>query len=256
MSMSLSVADWLTIVQLIYRINCVEDYDDFPKQVLGFLNLVLDYSIGILCITYPNESALTVKEIHTENVPDEDIQILKEQLETCPFITGLCLDLSGPVSRGPVLSHFKNQEQMRNIVIDDLQRALSIVLYHKEYLLGYIILWRKSDIENFNTRDMCVLGTLRNHISLQLYKLLQKSSKTMDGKFELERALLKYELSKRELEVLYYICEGYSDTQICETLFVSTSTFKKHLNHIYEKMKVNNRIRLIKLVEREKKSDK
>jgi PAS domain S-box-containing protein len=48
-------------------------------------------------------------------------------------------------------------------------------------------------------------------------------------------------LSNRELEVLTLAAEGYSGPRIAEQLFVSPSTVKTHLEHIYDKLGVGDR---------------
>jgi len=49
-------------------------------------------------------------------------------------------------------------------------------------------------------------------------------------------------LTPREVEILYLITEGYSNREAADKLFVSVSTVKKHINHIYGKLNVNTRI--------------
>lgn len=250
--MSLSVADWMTIVQLIYRINCIDDIAQYQKQTLELLNLTIDYSSAVFCMAELDNHLVKVKNIENINISDQDMSFLKNFLTNSSFITGICLDISGSVTRGPVMSHI-NIYECSAIIPTELSHALCIVLSFKDTLLGYIILWRKPGDEGFITRDMCVLGTLRNHIALQLFKLQQTQYELADGKHELEKMLLKFHLSKREIEVLYHITNGISDEQICDSLFISASTFKKHLNHIYEKMNVNSRVKLLKLVDESKK---
>jgi LuxR family maltose regulon positive regulatory protein len=48
-------------------------------------------------------------------------------------------------------------------------------------------------------------------------------------------------LSERELEVLRLILEGFTNQQITEKLFITISTTKAHVRHIYDKLGVNNR---------------
>jgi ATP/maltotriose-dependent transcriptional regulator MalT len=48
-------------------------------------------------------------------------------------------------------------------------------------------------------------------------------------------------LSPRELQVLTLAAEGLSGPQIAEQLFVSPSTVKTHLEHIYDKLGVGDR---------------
>jgi len=51
-----------------------------------------------------------------------------------------------------------------------------------------------------------------------------------------------YELTKREQEVLEQIAKGLSYDQISENLFISYGTARKHVENIYKKMKVHNKI--------------
>lgn len=49
------------------------------------------------------------------------------------------------------------------------------------------------------------------------------------------------EISKRELEILELMAKGYSNQEIGATLFVSLSTVKTHLQHVFEKLDVKRR---------------
>lgn len=51
-----------------------------------------------------------------------------------------------------------------------------------------------------------------------------------------------YELTKRELEVLEQIAKGLSYDQISDNLFISYGTARKHVENIYKKMKVHNKV--------------
>ena len=56
----------------------------------------------------------------------------------------------------------------------------------------------------------------------------------------------KYELSDRELEVLELLVEGQSNQKLGESLHISINTVKSHINKIYKKLKVSNRLQLYK----------
>jgi LuxR family maltose regulon positive regulatory protein len=59
-------------------------------------------------------------------------------------------------------------------------------------------------------------------------------------------AALPEMLSARELEVLRLIDQGLSNQQIAERLTVAQSTVKTHINNIYGKLGVQNRIQAVK----------
>ncbi len=52
-------------------------------------------------------------------------------------------------------------------------------------------------------------------------------------------------LSPRELEVLQLVAQGNSNPAIGRTLFVSETTVKTHLGHVFEKLGVNDRTRAV-----------
>lgn len=54
-----------------------------------------------------------------------------------------------------------------------------------------------------------------------------------------------YELTKREMEVLEQIAKGLSYDQISANLFISYGTARKHVENIYKKMRVHNKIEAI-----------
>ena len=56
------------------------------------------------------------------------------------------------------------------------------------------------------------------------------------------KSVYEYGLTARELEVLKYMIEGFSNPEIAYRIFVSECTVKAHVSHILEKMKVQNRI--------------
>lgn len=58
----------------------------------------------------------------------------------------------------------------------------------------------------------------------------------------------KYEISKREEEVIQQICEGKSNKEISEALFISLQTVKDHVYSIFIKTGVKNRIQLTNLI--------
>ncbi len=52
-------------------------------------------------------------------------------------------------------------------------------------------------------------------------------------------------LSPRELDVLRLIAAGYANQEIAAELFISVTTVKKHVNHIFAKLGVASRAQAI-----------
>jgi DNA-binding NarL/FixJ family response regulator len=68
---------------------------------------------------------------------------------------------------------------------------------------------------------------------LQLHSTVEKDTETISP------------LTKRELQILEMIAEGLSYNQIADKLFISSATAKTHINHIYTKLQVSNKVQAI-----------
>lgn len=58
----------------------------------------------------------------------------------------------------------------------------------------------------------------------------------------------KFEVSPRESDVILEICNGLSNKEISDKLFINLQTVKDHTHHIYIKTNVKSRVQLINLV--------
>jgi DNA-binding CsgD family transcriptional regulator len=79
------------------------------------------------------------------------------------------------------------------------------------------------------------------------------SSFTEEPKAELsfEEFCRKFEVSPRESDIVREICNGLSNKEISEKLFISLQTVKDHTHRIYIKTNVKSRVQLITLVKEE-----
>jgi len=60
----------------------------------------------------------------------------------------------------------------------------------------------------------------------------------------------KINLTKRERETLYFVCQGYSMKEVANEMFVSPSTIISHKRKLFRKFDVNSLVRLGVLAER------
>ena len=78
-------------------------------------------------------------------------------------------------------------------------------------------------------------------------KILQEFQKESSRASEAD-----YHLTPREKEILKDIVEGYTYTQIADNRFIASSTVKKHILHIYQKLDVTSKVEFVKKVINEK----
>lgn len=65
------------------------------------------------------------------------------------------------------------------------------------------------------------------------------------------RGARKITLTKRELEILKYMVDGYKDRQISEALFISINTVRSHIKNIYKKLGVGSKAEAVAKAVRE-----
>lgn len=51
-------------------------------------------------------------------------------------------------------------------------------------------------------------------------------------------------LTKKEVDILHYVCSGFSNKEIAKRLFISEQTVKSHCNHLFKKFGVTSRLKL------------
>lgn len=59
----------------------------------------------------------------------------------------------------------------------------------------------------------------------------------------------EFNISRREQEVIRQLCEGKTNKEISDDLFISLQTVKDHVYRIYQKTDVKNRVQLINLIQ-------
>ncbi|MEP3211064.1 MAG: helix-turn-helix transcriptional regulator [Maribacter sp.] len=57
-----------------------------------------------------------------------------------------------------------------------------------------------------------------------------------------------YRITKREKEIINKICEGNTNQQIADDLFISLQTVKDHTHRIYSKIGINSRLKLVQMI--------
>ncbi|MFK8039289.1 MAG: response regulator [Crocinitomicaceae bacterium] len=82
--------------------------------------------------------------------------------------------------------------------------------------------------------------------------IIARKSLTLIKRYSNKQSLIEadYELTKRELEILEHIAKGLTYDQVSDRLFISYGTVRKHVENIYRKMKVHNKVEAIEKAKR------
>lgn len=71
------------------------------------------------------------------------------------------------------------------------------------------------------------------------------------GRFRMQCEAIadRYLLSRRETEVMFLLARGHNAAYIQEKLYISRSTAKTHISHIYRKLDIHNQQELLAMVD-------
>lgn len=109
--------------------------------------------------------------------------------------------------------------------------------------LGAANFYRTQEAGDFTDKDIYILKQFIPHLKSKLISNLH----LQDLKSERIATLLnqRYNLSKREIEILKQVCNGGNNKEIGEKLFITPNTVKKHMSSILNKFHTENRVQLI-----------
>jgi len=106
---------------------------------------------------------------------------------------------------------------------------------------GYLL--KEIDPENLHKSILEVINggaPMSPSIALKTLNLLRNPSQ-----FENKTDQEKVELTKRETEILEQLSKGLNYNSISENLFISSGTVRKHIENIYKKLHVHNKMEAV-----------
>jgi len=240
----LSHLQWLEINDLILLINRTEDLKMMRLYFLDAVRLILPYDKAVFYLFTEEENGIiTLKEPVFKNLSTEAVKEYERLINS---------DVMGR----RVMNLRRTTEYRSSDLIQQVQSAAGdfftknnifwysgIVMADKDILLGEVIFYRSRDKNDFSDTDLEILNILKDHFTLRLSR--EKDKCLTVGRVNPLTAL---GLTERECEITELIMRKFSIEEISDKLVISPYTTKKHINHIYCKLHVKNRLQLLDVV--------
>ena len=121
-----------------------------------------------------------------------------------------------------------------------------MIIADNKKLLAEISLYRTKELGDFTDKEIYILDILKSHIQIKLRHedyFINKKEQIEDKTTK----LIELGLTNREIEVIKLVVDNLSTEEITSKLNISIYTTKKHISNIFAKLKINNRLQLIKL---------
>lgn len=126
----------------------------------------------------------------------------------------------------------------------NIHYKLSISLRHNARILGLIGIFRPREHQDFSERDVAKARILVPHLTTALehvIELQRLASRTF--------VTNEYRLTKREVDIVRCVCQGMTNDEIGEKLYISRFTVETHLKNIFDKTRVKHRAGLASLLQ-------
>ena len=174
----------------------------------------------------------------------ENGQILIEKLQEQPNIDLILMDIEMPMLNG-VEATAKVKEQfphIKVIMLTVFDEDIHVFKAIQAGADGYLLKETPPEALKTGIEETLAGGAAMNPaIAMRTLKLLRNP----DAVSHLEQQE-QIEISRREVEVLEQLAKGLSYTKIAENLYVSPSTVRKHIENIYKKLQVHNKLEAVK----------
>jgi len=242
----LETNDWIVLNNIIYKIHTTDNFDEMRHELLEQLKMVLDYDSADFFLASKEEGHLLCKPV-TYNC-DVD---LSEMYENLDYSRGIMLSGKTLIYRATDImsdeARVETDYYKKVYKPNSWHYALQIIIARHKRFLGTITFYRTIGKENFHYDDIFILDMLKDHLAYRIEKYVLGIESAIE-KLTISETIVKYDLSKREATVLKQLMSGRDNNDICEELYITSNTLKKHILNIYRKLGIKNRVQLFKMV--------
>lgn len=250
--MQLTEFEWTILNELTYKILKAEGDRQMRTDCLNTLRLLVPFDKGIFCLA----NVLSDADILGNGVacgfsPEEMDHYLQTYVSPPNRVWLTAVSESKAYRVSDFLSReardrhsfYKSSEEAY-----DLEYAVRISLVHNEILVGFLSIFRGKDSQDFSDRDLFLLEAAKKHMAFYLYQNVFLAGQRAKPSVDMNRIAAKYGLTPREKEIMALLFRGERNEDIAEELCITLNTEKKHVLNLYKKLRISNRIDLMKML--------
>ena len=123
--------------------------------------------------------------------------------------------------------------------------ACGLIIALNQKMVAAVALYRDRDGGDFSEDDIFVLNYCLPHLEFAFEPYYKQLLRQDTPSYFLKT---QYHLTDREIEIIQFILDGDSNSEIAQKLFVQTNTIKKHLYNIYAKFNISSRTQLFRFI--------
>lgn len=232
----------------IYQIYNIEDFEAMKRELLASLKLLIPNKCASILMG-SGEANHYLKDPVCEPERYCEMEERYIQCESRDFSSWILRKDRTVVLKISEVMDEKEREKTevyRNCFAPyGLHYSLDMTITFHGELLGDLTLYRGKDEEDFSDDEVLIVRMLSDHLNARFYANKYGRTAQETGIGRIGQLINRYGLTKREAEILHMILRGMNNQEICEELFVSENTLKKHLHNLYSKTGVSGRVQLL-----------
>lgn len=269
---SLEANEWVFLSSLIFGIEETGDEETMRREFLSRLANVVDYDSADFYLIKETKGEKSVLQgwnrgVTQDRQPGGHLhrpvfynceKNYSEEYDAIDYSRGIVYSGKAVVYRDTDV--LEDEERVRTEYFRRVYEpnrwhySLQMVFAYEGHPLGAATFYRLQGREDFSYDDVFLLDSLKDHISLRLWRdrlaeaEAEKRLKEAEKKPPVSVATERYRLTPREETVLRLMMDGLENGEIAEKLSISVNTLKKHILSIYRKIGVRDRIGLFKAI--------
>lgn len=236
--------NWIVLNAIIYDIYTMSDLDKMRYDFLDKLKMILDFDAADFYLSSLDHQGLDSGIFYNcENTH-------AKELEKLDYSKGIEYSGKSMVYRETdIIDDFQrvNTEYYKKIYLKNhWHYSLQMVLAFEGQFVGVVTFYRNIGKQDFDYEEIFLVDMFKDHMAYRIYHSLQ--DKKHDPVYSIDEVAEKFDLTKQEKRILTYTMQRKTKQEICDELFISLNTLKKHTLNIYRKLHVNSRLELFKLI--------
>lgn len=233
---------------MIYSIYNTKNLDEMRLEFLNLIKYVIAYNTANFYLVKKNKDKdyILTDPVNLNSLKVKNLdKVINEYMEKCANIDSTHWVCDAKKSMAYRTTDLISEEVLENTEYYktmfspyDVHYGAQVVLSHKETCVGLMTLFRSKKSENFSDKDLFILDAIKDHLSAAIYdKIYMSPSHKKVALDDME----KYDLTKREMELLNFLLEGYTNEEIIEKICISENTLRKHLYNLFHKLGIKHR---------------
>ena len=238
---------WQYVVEFLTNTTFITTLDEYGYTILNEIRGYIPYDAAHL-ISYDNNKILDFKKINISDKTIEDYNNCYQQKDT---IKKKFFNEKNASKSSLIIDYreWRKTEFFNDFLLpNNFYYLCGIDIHHNNQLLATLTLIRSKKSNDFTTSDLLFLNRIStcigNHICL-LKEFYLNTSKNISFKELQKERIQNLELTPREIEIARLVKSGMTNKEISNRLFISKNTVKKHLQNIYNKCDVSNKVSLV-----------